>query len=237
MQAGAAEASAAQPGLVRVIALVVGRDLKLAFRHWDQVLQPLIFFAIVTTLFPLAISPALEELRRIAPGVVWVAAMLASLLALETLFRADLEDGTMEQWTLSGQPLSVMLLAKTATHWLLTGLPLVLMVPIVGTALGMPRSVWPVLAASLALGTGCLSILGGIGAALTVGVRRGSVLLALLVLPLEMPVLIFGARAVDMGMHGDPVAGPLNLLAAMLLLFLSLGPFALAAAMRISVES
>lgn len=226
-----------QPGLLQLAALVVARDVRLAVRHWDQVIQPLIFFAIVTMLFPLAISPALEELRRIAPGVVWVAAMLASLLALESLFRADVEDGTMEQWTLSGQPLSWMLLAKTATHWLLSGLPLVLMAPIVGTALGMPRSVWPVLMVSLALGTGCLSVLGAIGAALTVGVRRGSVLLALLVLPLEMPVLIFGARAVDLAMHGEGVAGPLNLLAAMLLLFVSLGPFAMAAAMRISVES
>ena len=183
-----------QPGLLQLAALIVARDVRLAVRHWDQVIQPLIFFAIVTMLFPLAISPAMEELRRIAPGVVWVAAMLASLLALESLFRGDVEDGTMEQWTLSGQPLSWMLLAKTATHWLLSGLPLVLMAPIVGTALGMPRSVWPVLMASLALGTGCLSVLGAIGAALTVGVRRGSVLLALLVLPLEMPVLIFGAR-------------------------------------------
>lgn len=226
-----------QPGLLQLAALVVARDVRLAVRHWDQVIQPLIFFAIVTMLFPLAISPALEELRRIAPGVVWVAAMLASLLALESLFRADVEDGTMEQWTLSGQPLSWMLLAKTATHWLLSGLPLVLMAPIVGTALGMPKSVWPVLMTSLALGTGCLSVLGAIGAALTVGVRRGSVLLALLVLPLEMPVLIFGARAVDLAMHGEAVAGPLNLLAAMLLLFVSLGPFAMAAAMRISVES
>lgn len=226
-----------QPGLLQLAGLVVARDMRLAVRHWDQVIQPLIFFAIVTMLFPLAISPALEELRRIAPGVVWVAAMLASLLALESLFRADVEDGTMEQWTLSGQPLSWMLLAKTATHWLLSGLPLVLMAPIVGTALGMPKSVWPVLMTSLALGTGCLSVLGAIGAALTVGVRRGSVLLALLVLPLEMPVLIFGARAVDMAMHGEAVAGPLNLLAAMLLLFVSLGPFAMAAAMRISVES
>lgn len=226
-----------QPGLLKLVSLVVTRDLRLAFRHWDQVIQPLIFFVVVTTLFPLAISPSLDELRRIAPGVVWVAAMLASLLALESLFRADVEDGTMEQWTLSGQPLSVMLLAKTATHWLLAGLPIVLMAPLVGTALGMPQSVWPVLAGSLALGTASLSILGAIGAALTVAVRRGSVLLALLVLPLEMPVLIFGARAVDLAMQGEAAAGPLNLLAAMLLLFISLGPFAMAAAMRISVET
>jgi len=226
-----------QPGLLQLLGLVMGRDLRLALRHWDQVIQPLIFFVIITTLFPLAISPALDELRRIAPGVVWVAAMLAALLALESLFRPDVEDGTMEQWTLSGQPLSVMLLAKTVTHWLLAGLPIVVMAPLVGTALGMPSSTWLVLAGSLALGTASLSVLGAIGAALTVAVRRGSVLLALLVLPLEMPVLIFGARAVDLAMQGEPVAAPLNLLGALLLLFISLGPFAMAAAMRISVET
>jgi heme exporter protein B len=225
------------PGLSALFGLVISRDLRLAVRHWDQVIQPLIFFVIVTTLFPLAISPALDELRRIAPGVLWVAAMLASLLALESLYRPDVEDGTMEQWVLSGQPLSLLLLAKSLTHWLLTGLPLVLMAPIVGTALGMPGSIWPVLASTLALGTGALSVLGAIGAALTVSVRRGNVLLALLVLPLEMPVLIFGARAVDLAMQGESVVGPLNLLAAMLLLFVSLGPFAMAAAMRVSVES
>src|SRR5689334_10440715 len=125
-----------QPGLLQLLGMVMGRDLRLALRHWDQVIQPLIFFVIITTLFPLAISPALDELQRIAPGVVWVAAMLAALLALESLFRPDVEDGTMEQWTLSGQPLSVMLLAKTLTHWLLAGLPIVVMAPLVGTALG-----------------------------------------------------------------------------------------------------
>jgi heme exporter protein B len=191
---------------------------------------------VVTTLFPLAISPSLSELRNIAPGVVWVAAMLASLLSLESLFRPDVEDGTMEQWALSGQPLALLLLAKTMTHWLFAGLPLVIMAPWVGTALGLPMSVWPVLMGSLALGTAILSLLGGIGAALTVAVRRGGVLLALLVLPLEMPVLIFGARAVDLAMHGEMAAGPLNLLAAMLLMCLALGPFAMSAAMRISIE-
>ncbi len=225
-----------QPGLLTIVRLVVSRDLRLAVRHWDQALQPLIFFIVVTTLFPLAISPALQQLRGISAGVVWVAAMLASLLALESLFRPDVEDGTMEQWVLSGQPLSVLLLAKTVTHWLLSGLPIVLLSPLVGTALGMPSDVWGVLAGALALGSASLSLLGGIGAALTVAVRRGSVLLALLVLPLQMPVLIFGARAVDLAMHGESVAGPLNLLAAMALLFVSLAPFAMAAAMRISVE-
>lgn len=226
-----------QTGALRLMGLIVQRDLRLAFRHWDQVIQPLVFFVIVTTLFPLAVSPSLDELRRIAPGVVWVAAMLASLLALESLFRPDVEDGTMEQWTLSGQPLSLMLLAKTLTHWVLAGLPIVVLAPFVGYALGMSHEAWPVLVASLALGTGSLSMLGAIGAALTVGVRRGSVLLALLVLPLEVPILIFGARAVDLAMHGESAAGPLNLLAAALVLFISLGPMAMAAAMRVSVES
>ncbi|MFL6551194.1 MAG: heme exporter protein CcmB [Povalibacter sp.] len=226
-----------QPGALQLISLIVRRDLRLAMRHWDQVLQPLVFFVIVTTLFPLAISPSLDELRRIAPGVLWVAAMLASLLALESLFRPDVEDGSMEQWVLSGQPVAVMLLAKTLTHWLLAGLPMVLVAPIVSYALGMSSAAWTVVLGSLALGTGALSVLGAIGAALTVGVRRGSVLLALLVLPLEMPVLIFGARAIDLAIHGESAAGPLNLLAAVLLLFISLGPLAMAAAMRISVES
>jgi heme exporter protein B len=226
-----------QTGTLRLMGLIVQRDLRLAFRHWDQVIQPLVFFVIVTTLFPLAVSPSLDELRRIAPGVVWVAAILASLLALESLFRPDVEDGTMEQWTLSGQPLSLMLLAKTLTHWVLAGLPIVVLAPFVGYALGMSSEAWPVLIASLALGTGSLSMLGAIGAALTVGVRRGSVLLALLVLPLEVPILIFGARAVDLAMHGESAAGPLNLLAAALVLFISLGPMAMAAAMRVSVES
>ena len=226
-----------QTGPMQLVRLVIARDLRLALRHWDQVLQPLVFFVIVTTLFPLAISPSLDELRRIAPGILWVAAMLASLLALESLFRPDVEDGTMEQWALSGQPLAVMLLAKTLTHWMLSGLPIVVMAPFVGYALGVPDEAWPVVTGSLALGTGALSILGAIGAALTVGVRRGSVLLALLVLPLEMPILIFGARAIDLALHGESAAGPLNLLAAVLLLFVSLGPLAMAAAMRISVES
>lgn len=224
------------PGLWTLAGRIIGRDLTLAVRHWDQVAQPLLFFVIVTTLFPLAISPELSELREIAPGVVWVAAMLSCLIALESLFRPDVEDGTMEQWVLSEQPLSWMLLMKTVAHWLVSGLPLVIMSPVMALGLGVPTSAWPVLMASLALGTGALSVLGAIGAALTVGVRRGNVLLALLVLPLEVPVLIFGARAVSLGMTGEAVAGPLYLLAAVLVLALSLGPLAMAAAIRIGVE-
>ena len=217
--------------------LVFQRDMTLAWRRWDEVAQPLIFYVVVTTMFPLATTPDLSALREIGGGVVWVAALLASLLALEALFRADVEDGTTEQWVLSGQPLGYLLLAKVAAHWVLTGLPLVIMSPIVGTGLGLPTSVWGVLMLSLLLGTGTLSILGGIGAALTVGVRRGSVLLSLLVLPLAMPLLIFGSRAVAMQMDGDSPAGPLQLLAAIFFMALSLGPIAMSAAIRISVEN
>jgi heme exporter protein B len=219
------------------VRLVFRRDMTLAWRRWDEVTQPLIFYVVVTTMFPLATTPDLSALREIGGGVVWVAALLASLLALEALFRADVEDGTTEQWVLSGQPLGYLLLAKVAAHWVLTGLPLVIMSPIVGTGLGLPTSVWGVLMLSLLLGTGTLSILGGIGAALTVGVRRGSVLLSLLVLPLAMPLLIFGARAVAMQMDGDSPVGPLQLLAAIFFLALSLGPLAMSAAIRISVEN
>ena len=217
--------------------LVFVRDLTLAWRRWDEVAQPLIFYVVVTTLFPLATTPDLPKLRTIAAGVVWVAALLASLLALESLFRADVEDGTMEQWVLSGQPLSWLLLAKVAAHWVLTGLPLCILSPVVATALGLPSSTWGTLVTSLLLGTGTLSLLGGIGAALTVGVRRGSVLLSLLVLPLAMPLLIFGARSVDLQASGDSPLGALQLLAALFFLAFSLGPLAMSAAIRVSVET
>lgn len=221
---------------LRLAGIVIARDLHLALRRWDQVLQPLVFFVVVVTLFPLATSPELAQLRRIAPGVLWVAAMLASLLAADALFRPDVEDGVMEQWVLSGQPLPWLLLTKTFAHWLLTGLPLVLVAPLMALGLGIEMSGWPLLWATLLLGTGALSIVGGIGAALTVGLRRGNMLMALLVLPLEMPLLIFGARALDMGLQGEVVTGPLSLLAAILMLALVLGPFAMAAAIRISIE-
>jgi heme exporter protein B len=226
-----------EASLWQMAATVVARELRLAFRRWDQVLLPLVFFVIVTTLFPLATSSDINQLRMIGPGVVWVAAMLASLLSLESLFRPDVEDGTMEQWVLSGQPLAWLLLFKTVAHWLLTGLPLVIVAPLMAAGFRIPNDALPVLVASLALGTSVLSILGAVGAALTVSVRRGSVLVALLVLPLQVPVLIFGAHAVDMAAHGESTIGPMYFLAANLLLALSLGPFAMAAAIRISVES
>ena len=226
----------ARTGAGTAVSLLYRRDLLLAFRHWDQVVQPIVFFAMVTTLFPLALSPELGELRQLAGGVLWVAALLASLLGLEFLFRSDHIDGTLEQLLLSGQPLALMAVAKIAAHWTISGLPLVLASPWLATALGVPTGASVTVMLSLGLGTGILSTVGAIGAALTLGLRRGSMLLSLLVLPLAMPALIFGARAIDMAIQGDSARGPLLLLAAMLVLAVTLAPFAAAAALRISAE-
>jgi heme exporter protein B len=223
-------------GLGRAAWLVFERDLRLAFRRWQQVTHPVVFFIMVATLFPLALSPEPSLLRNITPGVVWVGALLSSLLALESLFRADLEDGTLEQLTLSGQPLGWLLLSKTMAHWFLSGVPLVIAAPVVAGSLAAPADSLGVLMVSLALGTGVLSFIGAVGAALTLGSRRGSVLLSLLVLPLAMPVLIFGARATDLAMRGETATGPLMLLAAMLILAVSLAPLASSLAVRISLE-
>jgi len=216
--------------------LVLERDLQLALRRRGQLVQPLAFFAIVTTLFPLAISPELARLREVAAGVLWVAALLASLLALEFLFRDDAYDGTLEQYALSGQPLTGLMFAKTVAHWLLTGLPLALMAPLAALSLGAPPGSLPGIVASIAVGTVALSLIGSIGAALTLGVRRSGVLLALLTLPLSLPVLIFGARASELAIHGESYLAPLELLAALAVLGITLAPLASAAAVRISLE-
>jgi len=222
--------------LPRAAWLVLERDLRLAFRRWEQVTHPVVFFLMVASLFPLALSPEPSQLRSIAACVVWVGALLSSLLALESLYRADQDDGTLEQLTLSGQPLAVLLFAKTLAHWLLSGIPLVVAAPFVAISMGATAEAFGVLMTSVALGTGVLSFLGSVGAALTLGSRRGSVLLSLLVLPLALPVLIFGARATDLAMHGEPAAGPLWLLGAVLILTVTLAPWASAAAVRISLE-
>lgn len=216
--------------------LVLARDLRLAVRRRGQLVQPLAFFAIVTTLFPLSISAELVRLREIASGVLWVAALLAALLALEFLFRDDAHDGTLEQYALSGQSLTWLVFAKTAAHWLLTGVPLALMAPLAGMSLGVPYSALPGIVAPIALGTLVLSLIGAIGAALTLGVRRSGVLLTLLTLPLAMPVLIFGAQATDLAIRGASFAAPLYLLGAMAVLGVTLAPLAAAAAVRISLE-
>jgi heme exporter protein B len=216
--------------------LVLARDLRLAFRRGSELLQPLIFFAIVTTLFPLAVSPDLARLRAIAPGVLWVAALLASLLALEFLFREDAHDGSLEQYALSGQSLTWLLFAKTLAHWLLTGVPLAIMTPIAGLALGVPLASVPGILANIALGSITLSLIGAISAALTLGVRRSGVLLSLLTLPLAMPVLIFGARGTELAIRGGDFSASLYLLGAMAVLGITLAPLAAAGAVRISLE-
>jgi heme exporter protein B len=216
--------------------LVLARDLRLALRKRGQFVQPLAFFAIVTTLFPLSISPELARLREIASGVLWVAALLASLLALEFLFRDDAHDGTLEQYALSGQSLTWLVFAKTSAHWLLTGVPLALMAPLAGVALGVPYASLLGIIVPIGLGTLVLSLIGAIGAALTLGVRRSGVLLTLLTLPLAMPVLIFGAQATDLAIRGVSFAAPLYLLSAMVVLGVTLAPLAASAAVRISLE-
>jgi len=216
--------------------LALSRDLRLAFRKRGQLVQPLAFFAMVTMLFPLAISPELSRLREVAPGVVWAAALLASLLALEFLFRDDAYDGTLEQYALSGQSLTWLMFAKTAAHWLLTGLPLALMAPLAAVSLGAPASAMPGIVASVAVGSVALSLIGAIGAALTLGVKRSGALLSLLTLPLSLPVLIFGARATQLAISGESLLAPLELLGALAVLGVTLAPLAAAAAVRISLE-
>jgi heme exporter protein B len=194
------------------------------------------FFVIVTTLFPLALTPELSRLRDVAPGVLWVGALLSSLLALDFLFRDDAHDGTLEQFVLSGQPLTALLLAKTFAHWLLSGLPLALSAPLIGIALGVPATAMSGVLVALVLGTVTLSLLGSATAGLTLGARRGGVLLSLLTLPLAVPVLIFGARATELAIMGESAAAPLYLLGALAVLALTLAPVAAAAAVRIGME-
>ena len=216
--------------------LVIARDLTLAFRRPEQLLHPLAFFVMVTTLFPLSVSPELAQLRAIAPGVLWVAALLAALLALDFLFRDDAQDGTLEQYALSGQSLTWLLLGKTGAHWLLTGVPLSLMAPLMGFTLGVPAAAGAGIMVTVALGSLALSFIGSIGAALTLGVRRGGVLLSILILPLAVPILIFGSRATELAIHGEAYVAPMELLGAIVVLSFTLAPLAAAAAVRISLE-
>jgi heme exporter protein B len=214
----------------------MARDLRLALRRSGDTLQPLAFFLVVTTLFPLALDPQRALLREVAPAALWVGALLSSLLALDLLFRDDAQDGTLEQLALCGLPFQGLLLAKTAVHWLLTGLPLVLIAPLAATALGAPYESMPGILAALLLGTIALSLIGAIGAGLTMSMKRNGSLLALLVLPLAVPVLIFGARATALAIAGESLAAPLYLLAAIAVLAATLAPLALAAAVRIGLE-
>jgi heme exporter protein B len=215
---------------------VLRRDLLLAFRHRAELANPPLFFVLIVSLYPLGISPHPEILRTIAPGAVWIAALLAALLSLENLFRTDFHDGTLEQLLLSPYPLALLLIAKVLAHWLVSGLPLLLMAPLLGLLLDLPAASLWALIATLALGTPLLSLIGAIGTALTVGLRRGGILLTLLVLPLYIPILIFATAAVTAAAAGAPISGQLYFLAALLVLALTLVPFALAAAVRISLS-
>lgn len=215
---------------------VVYRDLLLALRRRGDVATALLFFVIVASLFPLAIGAEPNLLREIAPGVIWVAALLSSLLSLRRLFDSDHADGTLEQMLLGAAPLGVVVLAKAAAHWLASGLPLVAIAPLIALQYDLSAVLYPVLALSLALGTPVLSLIGAIGAALTLGLRGGGVLLALLVLPLYVPVLILGAGAVEMSAAGSGGEAQLLLLAAALVFAAAFAPWAIAGALRISSE-
>ena len=223
--------------MFRTFQVVVMRDLTLAMRRRTDLLTTLFFFIIVVSLFPLGVGTEKAILRQIAPGIAWVAALLASMLALERLFASDFQDGTLEQMLLAPQPLSVLVLAKVLAHWLLTGLPLVLIAPLVGLQYGLSAGSLGTMMLALLIGTPTLSLVGAIGAALTLGLRGGGVLLSLLVLPLYIPVLIYGAGAVSASATSMADTQPyLMLLAGFMIFALVLAPWATAAALRISSE-
>lgn len=215
---------------------IIKRDLLLAMRRQSDVLTILFFFIIVVSLFPLSVGPEMNMLRTMAPGVVWVAALLASMLSLGRMFSNDYVDGTLEQMLLSPQSLSLLVLGKALAHWFVTGIPLVLMAPILGIQYDLPIEALFVLTITLLLGTPVLSLIGAIGAALTLGLRGGGVLVSLLVLPLYIPVLIFGAGAVEANMAGVGYDAHLSLIGAFLLMSLVFAPWAAASSLRVSLE-
>ncbi len=223
-------------GLLGPFVAVLRRDLMLAWRGRADVLVTLAFFIVVVCLFPFGIGPETNQLRAIAPGVLWVAALLSTLLSLHRLFAQDHADGTLEQLLLSPEPTALWVVAKVSAHWIVTGLPLVVAAPGLALLFDVEQEALGVLTLSLALGSPILALLGAVGAALTLGLRGGGVLLALLVLPLFVPVLIFGAGAVDAHLSGTGAAAQLLLLGGGLLGALALTPFACAAALRIAVE-
>lgn len=216
---------------------VLERELRLAARSPAQLLWPLLFNLMVAVAFPLAVGADPARLAAVGPGVIWVAAVLATLLGLEALFKEDLSDGSLEQWALSPLPLGALLGAKIAAHWLLAGLPLVVMAPLLGLLFSLSGQTIVILVATLCLGTPVLCAVGALGAALTVGLRNGAALAALLLLPLYVPVLIFGAGAANAVAQGLPVTGQLYFLGGLCLLALSLAPPAVAAAIRLNLDA
>ena len=224
------------PGVGSGFLATLRRDSLIAFRHRSEMANPLMFFLMVVTMVPLGITPEAAVLSILAPGMIWVVALLATLLSLDSLFRSDFEDGTLEQLLMSPQPLFFQVLAKVMVHWLVTGLPLTLMAPLLGVMLALPGAGYVPLWLSLLLGTATLSLLGSIGAALTVGLRKGGLLISLIIMPLYVPVLIFGASAVNSAIEGFPIGGQLAVLGAFLAVAIVLAPMAAAGALRISIN-
>jgi len=215
---------------------IIRRDLVLALRRRSELANPLLFFVLVITLFPLGIGAQPHLLKAIAPGIIWVSALLAAMLSLDSLFRSDFDDGSLEQILLSPYPPSILILGKIVAHWLVTGLPLLVVAPLLAVFLGMPDNSLGILLLTLLLGTPVLSLIGAIGVALTVGLRRGGMILSLLVLPLYIPVLIFASNAVEMSANGLPVTAQVNILIAFFLMSLVLAPWPTAAALKMSIN-
>ena len=219
-----------------IFILILLRDLRLSFRRWNELAMPLLFFIIIASLFPLASSPEISQLRDYGGAVIWVSALLSSLLALDGLFRVDAEDGSMEQLILSPTPLGVIVLAKIIAHWIVSGVPLVIVSPLLALSFYLPLEALPVFILAIALATPILSVLAAIGAALTVSLRGGGALIGLLMLPMMVPVLIFGTWATDAAVQGENPIGALLLLASLAILSISLGPLAAAGAVKVAME-
>lgn len=222
--------------LSRAFLFLLKRDLILAFRQRSELANPLLFFVIVITLFPLGVGADAKLLKVMAPGLIWVAALLAAMLSLDSIFRSDFEDGTLEQLILSAHPITILVLAKVTAHWLTTGLPLILISPLLAMMLGLSPDAMGILLLTLFLGTPVLSLVGAIGVALTIGLRKGGVILSLLVLPLYVPVLIFASSAVMTTVSGFSASGQIYMLAAFLAFAISLAPLPVAAALRMSLS-
>jgi heme exporter protein B len=212
------------------------RDLTLAFRNRSEFANPMLFFVLVITLFPLAIGAVPELLARIAPGIIWVAALLAAMLSLDSIFRSDFDDGSLDQLLMSAHPMPLLVLAKVCAHWLVTGFPLLIISPLLAEMLGMAQQAQGILFLTILIGTPVLSLVGSIGVALTVGLPKGGIILSVLVLPLYVPVLIFAASAIEGAAVGLDVSAQINMLLAFMFLALSLSPVAAAAALRISMS-
>jgi heme exporter protein B len=225
-----------QQSPAKAFTALLRRDFLLAYRRRAELLQPLAFLLVVTTLFPLGVGPSPQLLADIAPGVIWIAALLATVLSLDSLFRSDYEDGTLEQMVMSGQSLSLIALSRIVSHWLVAGLPIVLLSPLLAMWMNLPDAGLSILIQTLIIGTPVLSLIGAIGGALTVSLKRGGQLLSLLVFPLYVPLLILATSAVSAAVAGLPYVGQLGLMFAGLIAALTLAPFATAAALKLSLS-